>query len=719
MIARWTVLTMLVLAVGFAQAQPMGDKAPADALIYVGWQGADHLPAGYQQTRLKALLDSSKIPELLNTALPALVARVAQDDKQAAEGLAMFFSMAGPMWHHPTAFYSSGVEFGGGMPVPRFAILCQAGKDADAMAQQLDAFLAKANVQQAPFPVKSYKQGDVVGLIVGYANDVAAIAGDASKSLIATDRFKSAISQVQKEPLCVVYVDAEGVLAQIDQANQMFAPPQEQQRWQLMKNASNIGGIKRFILTRGYDAQDWGTQCFIAAPGPRSGIPALLDSAPMSDEMLKAIPATATVAGVAHFNLGRFFNEIRDAAGKVNPQAQQQLDQVMGMAQMALAINLQKDLFESLGAEWAFYLDPDSGGRGLLGATIVNHLAKPDDANRALKKLELALDNGINGQIPPQEKVRINFETFTTGDLTIHYVALPFVSPSWAIRGNYLFAGLYPQTVAAASENAKGKSILDNPQFVSLRARLGGEKAGSFSYFDLPRTVDDNYQLLQAGVQGLTGMADMFGIKTPPMVLPSLKAFKANLTAAASFAWSDDAGWHSKGVSPVPGGELLGSQGGILMAAPLLAGITMPAMYKARAAAGAQVIMNNLRQIGMGAMMYANDNKGKYPPDLGTMMLSEDLQVDAFVNPQGGTQIPPNIRQGKREDQAAWVNEHSDFVWLGATMKPGDGADQVLAYEKPELARNGMVGLLFNDGHVEMRQAGQAMQVVQQQGRGK
>src|SRR5690606_19055416 len=40
-------LSLLVAVARPAQAQPLADRVPADALVYVGWQGAAHLGAGF------------------------------------------------------------------------------------------------------------------------------------------------------------------------------------------------------------------------------------------------------------------------------------------------------------------------------------------------------------------------------------------------------------------------------------------------------------------------------------------------------------------------------------------------------------------------------------------------------------------------------------------------------------------------------------------------
>src|SRR5262249_30696591 len=153
------------------------------------------------------------------------------------------------------------------------------------------------------------------------------------------------------------------------------------------------------------------------------------------------IPATATCAMAGHFDFAKLVTEARTAAGKIEPQAQAMMDKGLGGAQMMLGVNLQKDFFESLGDQWAAYVDPTTGGRGPLGVTVVNRLAKPAEAQRCFAKLELAAYNLINGQLQ-HEGIQIGFETVKIGASTIHYVATPLASPSWAVSDGNLYLGL-------------------------------------------------------------------------------------------------------------------------------------------------------------------------------------------------------------------------------------------------------------------------------------
>src|SRR5688500_4541363 len=471
-------------------------------------------------------------------------------------------------------------------------------------------------------------------------------------------------------------------------------------------------------MTGGFEGQDWTTQAFVAAPAPRTGLLKMLEAKPVSEELLRAIPKSATWAGVAQFDFAQLLTEARAAAAKIDPQAPKMFDQGMGAAQMMLAMNPQRDLFEPLGPEWAFYLDQNIGGNGLIGFTIINRLRKPAEAERALTRLEFTISNLVNGQIG-QEGMTLNVEQTEINGTKIHFFSTPLVSPSWAIRDGNLYIGMFPQVVSAAAQHAATKqpSILDNEAFVALRKRLGGEKAAGFSFMDLPRTAGEGYQTLLLISQAGLGAAEMFGIDTPPMVIPPLAQLKEHLSPAAGFSWTDNAGLHFKSASPFPGAEIVMSQGGVVMAAPaLMAGVAMPAVARAREQAQRVQSMSNLRQIGMGMMLYANENKGKFPPDLGTVS-QMDVPPVIFVSPKSGKTVPPNVMQGNPEQKKAWINQNADYVYVGAGrgVAAPNTADTIVAYEKPEVNHGQGTNVLFADGHVEWMPVPAAMERLQRQ----
>ena len=298
----------------------------------------------------------------------------------------------------------------------------------------------------------------------------------------------------------------------------------------------------------------------------------------------------------------------------------------------------------------------------------------------------------------------------------LHYLAIPLVTPTWAIQDGNLYFALYPQTVsgAAAFVAGKGPSILENADFVATRKRLGSENAGSVQYTDLVRMAPVNYGSWVA-ISRLIGFGDLFGVPSPLIVLPPMAPLMANLSSAGSMSWTDDAGFHARSICPFPGSTVLSTDpiSAYMSASPAISfSILLPALSKARESANRVKSGSNLRQIGMGCMVHATEN-GEYPPDLGSL-LKQDLTPAVFISPRGNQTLP--AQNLTPEQLAQWVNEHSDYVYLGKGKTNTLHADEPLAYEKLEIGGNQGVNILFGDGHVEFTQTQQAQKIIAKSG---
>jgi hypothetical protein len=118
----------------------------------------------------------------------------------------------------------------------------------------------------------------------------------------------------------------------------------------------------------------------------------------------------------------------------------------------------------------------------------------------------------------------------------------------------------------------------------------------------------------------------------------------------------------------------------------------------------------NMRKIAQALLLHANENKGRYPVDLGTVVLTQNIGAEAFVNPRDGS-APPPPEGMTREEAAAWVNANSGYVYLGARRSMSMPVDMVLAYEDPRHRRDG-INLLFPDGRVEFREIRWARETI-------
>ena len=583
MSSRITVLLALLIAPVLASAQPLADHVPSDAIIYVGWRGSADLGPGYAGSNLKALLDDSQMSQFIDEFLPAVLDKLGRENAQAGEIGRIVATIARPSWQHPTAFFFAGIEQpNNGPPVPHLGLIWKPGADADALAQQLDQLIGQV---QPPFPVKVVHKGDLVAVMVGYDNPEAALAD--GKGLAGDAIFTRAMSRLIKDPAAAVYVDYEKLL-------NMFRPlmasgdPNAAATFESVWKATGFQDLKRAAVTSGFDGNDWGTQAFVEAPAPRTGFLKLMSDKPIADGFLAAIPMDVTLAAAGRLNLSGVLDTLRKVAQAADPNVGRQLDQCLDQVSRRSGVDIQKDLLDSLGDEWACFIDPAIGGRGLAGITAVNRLKDAARFEQSLSKIEDFALKQIEQQIPSSGQLHLSFQTIKSSGLTIHYLAVPLVSPSWVVSDGRLYVSAYPQVAAAAARHGAGKgpSILDNPGFTALRKRLGRENPTSFTFMDLPKTAPDAYGLWLV-INRVPGFADLFGLKSPPMLLLELSKLQAHLSPAGSVSWVDQEGFHMRSVEPFPGSKMIASDPAItaLYAEPVAAAIILPALQKARAQA--------------------------------------------------------------------------------------------------------------------------------------
>ena len=201
----------------------------------------------------------------------------------------------------------------------------------------------------------------------------------------------------------------------------------------------------------------------------------------------------------------------------------------------------------------------------------------------------------------------------------------------------------------------------------------------------------------------------MFGVPSPIQILPPMNKLATHLSAAGQITWTDADGLHVSGLTPFPGADVFGSDPMSMSGAqlPLLISIMLPAMSKAREQA---IRAKSAKQSAANRpwrSQYASANNGKFPKDMGEL-LQFDIAPDLFVNPGGGTAVPPGMTQPQ---QSQWVREHSDYIWNGEGKTSAIGADEPLAWENPNAARDG-INILYGDGHVAFASMFEARDII-------
>jgi predicted Zn finger-like uncharacterized protein/prepilin-type processing-associated H-X9-DG protein len=137
--------------------------------------------------------------------------------------------------------------------------------------------------------------------------------------------------------------------------------------------------------------------------------------------------------------------------------------------------------------------------------------------------------------------------------------------------------------------------------------------------------------------------------------------------------------------------------------------ILLPSLNRARETANRVKCASNMRQIGQALLLYANDNRGAYPPDFVPLLLTQDITAEVFVCPSTNTK--PAAPGGTPQQQAAaLLPQHCTYVYLPGHNNAA-GADVVIVYEPITNHDGDGSNFLWGDGHVsfETKQTAAAM----------
>jgi prepilin-type processing-associated H-X9-DG protein len=680
---------VLLVTTSALPAQPLADKLPEGTVLYVGWRGGQNVPPGYAESHLKAVLAQSNLDRVFTQMLPNAIRRIAREEPDAEVPLRTAYELMTVAWNKPTAIALVGMDYENyDTPMLKAMIATQAGADAPKLGARIAELLGQ--IEDEDVPVASAVVGDTVVLTIGYTDAAAALTP--AKSLASSAAFKGAIGKVHADPVMIFYADVERLIAEIDTAvarsGEDDAEGSPIDYYRRIRDASGLKGLERIVATSAFESRQFATRMFVEAPAPRTGLLAVAEGKPLDPAILKIVPRSATFVATARFDAAKLVGVLRQVATEVDPQAGQLFDQGIGAATIAVGRNVETDLLEPLGEHWIAYASPEIAGKSVFGYVLANKLDDPEKAKQGLSMFSIFLSNTVNTLLRQnQAPVQINGRSVMFGNTRVYYVAVPLLSPAWAIEGDYAYFGFFPQTVAGAVRVAakNGPAITDNPAFKQVMEQLGNRTPDSLMFTDLPAVAPDGYANLLAISRLVLGVGDLFGVASPEPVVPPYDVFAANLTPIGAISWTDESGFHTHVIEPFPASSLLQITGveSLLQSGPLMASILLPSLNRARETADRVKSASNLRQIGMVAILHANENRNQFPQDLATAAKAYDVIPAVFDSPLGDS-------------------PGGDYVYLWFQgMSSTIDAEVVVAFDAAALDDGEGTNVLFGDGHVE------------------
>ncbi len=724
----WAVLPVLAQdAPGAAPAVPpepvlkvaaveraLPDMLPEGTLLYIAWPGIDALAETSRDTALARMLEEPEVirfrEQWRRKVLPAIEKLIVDEIGGEAPGQTYQAAkdLLASLWRYPVAIAVIGVGVGQAGPNVDAAIVVRAGSDTQRLVKGAERLAAVAGLptetatdvpvegaalKELPIPGPEMPLrwgviGDDFVISVGTGLLKHLAAGTESKGLGSSQRFAAAMKIIGGTPAApTFFLDLKGIARTLEMFMPMFAGSDvpvlgEEGGVQKFLDGVGLGSAQSVSMAMVPEAGGFKTTLLLHAPGLGEGAGTMLVQKPLTDADLAIVPQDASWASVSNFDLLAFYKGLLAAVNSISPDTHEAIMDMIGEVEERIGLKIEADLLGAFGDTWAMFDAPSHGGVWLTGVVIVCEVKPENQLEAALRKIVAA----IAEEVGDDADVTIMSEEYrgqTISFVNVARVPIP-VAPAWAqYQGRWIIA-LNPQMVRVILDRMidKGESILDNPDFQRGRKLMPSDPC-AISYVDTRAGVRQFYSLVLPIGQMLMAMGQGQGVPIDVSMLPRSGTLTRHLfgNTSATATTKDGVLIVSHGALPVAFPAI--GEGGAMV--PIIASIMLPSLARARGQARRVVSATNLRSIGVAAMIYANDHKGSFPPDLQTLIDDQSISPKQLISPL--------------DDSGA----ECSYVYIGGQDpdKIREPYRAILAYENPENYDGEGTNVLFLDTHVE------------------
>lgn len=229
-----------------------------------------------------------------------------------------------------------------------------------------------------------------------------------------------------------------------------------------------------------------------------------MSRAPVTAKDLAMVPADATMLSITKGDLSMLVDLIDTLAEKGVP-----VGDFLAEFKAHTNVDLKAEILETVGGTWGAYMSDSTGG-GSLGSGVLFASLKDSATFAGAHRKLVAVANKHLAE--DQKGIYIRPKVWKDGDvefMSLQFPGLPVpLEVTYAVAGDWLIAGLTPQAVIAASQQALGKGdkgVTTNSAFAAATPK--GREFISISYVDTARGLRTGYPLVSMAGSAFANLA--------------------------------------------------------------------------------------------------------------------------------------------------------------------------------------------------------------------
>ena len=630
---RWALFFLSALFfAGAAHGAPLGlpplpsdpvlsQVAPDECLFYVALGGSGEAdPKSPNQT--EQLLAEKEIQDLVRAVeaavLQAARSRTSPDDLPKIEAV---WKLATAALSRPAAAFISKVTASQDSPPDIEAgLVVNTGDDTAQVQQAIELLLTTAGkklgdareiviegvkLRQLPLPpggppVYWGVEGQYHMVAVGRPSAELIVEGLKGRRSIPVWLSRARQMLAVERPVTLAYVNVRAI-------QQLIAPFSGREAGRMLE-ALGLSSIKSLAFVSGLQGEGLLSQGWLEIDGAAKGLMSLASGEPLQVTDLRSVPRDATVAAAVRIDLAGALEETNPIWNELNPGLRQNARAFLAGDVLGFSI---PRLAKSLGSVWTLHSSPSEGGLLISGLTVIIEVRDRAGVQPALDALvgwfRRTYPQPAAGAEPGQTGQPILDELEFRGErLYVLSLADPVpLSPTLCLTGKQLILAAYPQSVKSyLARGADSPSLVEVPQLRAALESEGGPLA--IVYQDTPAVFRTLSPLVEAGAPVLAARLRASGVHISAGLLPTLGTVERHLRPAVTTISRTSEGLVLRSMQSAPLGTMA-------TAAPLVAGLLLPASNASRAAAVRSQATNNLKQIGL-AMHNYHDVHASLPP---------------------------------------------------------------------------------------------------------